>query len=41
MARILVLGAAFAGLWAALGAARTRDEIGARVPDTEILLIGT
>ena len=29
MARILVLGAGFAGLWAALGAARKREEIGA------------
>lgn len=39
MARILVLGAGFAGLWAALGAARKRDEIGARAADTEILVI--
>ncbi|MGL9621533.1 NAD(P)/FAD-dependent oxidoreductase [Bradyrhizobium sp. U531] len=29
MARIVVLGAGFAGLWAAIGAARKRDEIGA------------
>ncbi|MDE5446570.1 FAD-dependent oxidoreductase [Bradyrhizobium sp. CSA207] len=29
MARIVVLGAGFAGLWAAIGAARMRDEIGA------------
>jgi NADH:ubiquinone reductase (H+-translocating) len=29
MARILVLGAGFAGLWAAIGAARKREEIGA------------
>ena len=29
MPRIVVLGAGFAGLWAALGAARKRDEIGA------------
>ncbi|UFX43083.1 FAD-dependent oxidoreductase [Bradyrhizobium sp. 41S5] len=39
MARILVLGAGFAGLWAALGAARKRDEIGARAKDTEILVV--
>ncbi|WP_316394504.1 NAD(P)/FAD-dependent oxidoreductase [Bradyrhizobium sp. 33ap4] len=37
MARILVLGAGFAGLWAALGAARKRD--GARAADTEILVV--
>src|ERR1700740_1073374 len=28
MARIVVLGAGFAGLWAAIGAARKREEIG-------------
>jgi NADH dehydrogenase len=39
MARILVLGAGFAGLWAALGAARKRDEIGAQADDTEILVV--
>ncbi|MCC8982193.1 NAD(P)/FAD-dependent oxidoreductase [Bradyrhizobium acaciae] len=39
MARILVLGAGFAGLWAALGAARKCDEIGARASDTEILVV--
>ncbi|MGN1288359.1 MAG: NAD(P)/FAD-dependent oxidoreductase, partial [Bradyrhizobium sp.] len=39
MARILVLGAGFAGLWAALGAARKRDEIGARAADLEILVV--
>ncbi|MBR0868742.1 FAD-dependent oxidoreductase [Bradyrhizobium tropiciagri] len=39
MARILVLGAGFAGLWAALGAARKREEIGARAADTEILVV--
>jgi len=37
MPRIVVLGAGFAGLWAALGAARKRDESGAR--DVEILVI--
>jgi NADH dehydrogenase len=39
MPRILVLGAGFAGLSAALGAARKREEIGARADDTEILMI--
>jgi len=39
MARILVLGAGFAGLWAAIGAARKREEIGARAADIEILVI--
>ncbi len=39
MPRILVLGAGFAGLWAALGAARKREEIGAKAGDTEILVI--
>lgn len=39
MARIVVLGAGFAGLWAALGAARKRDEIGASAADVEILVI--
>ena len=27
MARIVVLGAGFAGLWAAIGAARKRDDL--------------
>ncbi len=39
MARILVLGAGFAGLWAALGAARKLDEIGARGAAAEILVV--
>ncbi|MCP3460251.1 MULTISPECIES: NAD(P)/FAD-dependent oxidoreductase [unclassified Bradyrhizobium] len=39
MARIVVLGAGFAGLWAAIGAARKRDEIGAAGSDIEILVI--
>ncbi|RXH40524.1 NAD(P)/FAD-dependent oxidoreductase [Bradyrhizobium zhanjiangense] len=39
MARIVVLGAGFAGLWAAIGAARKRDEIGASGQDIEIRLI--
>ncbi|MCK1735682.1 NAD(P)/FAD-dependent oxidoreductase [Bradyrhizobium sp. 138] len=38
MARIVVLGAGFAGLWAAIGAARKRDEIGAN-DDIEIRLV--
>jgi len=39
MARILVLGAGFAGLWAAIGAARKRDEIGAPATEVEILVV--
>jgi NADH:ubiquinone reductase (H+-translocating) len=39
MARILVLGGGFAGLWAAVGAARKLDEIGALPGAVEILLV--
>jgi NADH:ubiquinone reductase (H+-translocating) len=39
MARIVVLGAGFAGLWAAIGAARKRDEIGAAGRDIEICVV--
>lgn len=39
MRRILVLGAGFAGLWAAVGAARKRDEIGDDARDLEILVV--
>ena len=39
MARILVLGAGFAGLWAAVGAARKLDEIGTSAGEVEILLV--
>jgi NADH:ubiquinone reductase (H+-translocating) len=39
MPRVLVLGAGFAGLWAAIGAARKCDEIGARAGDVEILVV--
>ncbi|MBR1178161.1 FAD-dependent oxidoreductase [Bradyrhizobium sp. KB893862 SZCCT0404] len=39
MARIVVLGAGFAGLWAAIAAARKRDEIGAAGRDIEIHLV--
>src|SRR5215469_14599209 len=39
MARILVLGAGFAGLWTAIGAARKRDEIGAPATEVEILVV--
>jgi NADH:quinone reductase (non-electrogenic) len=39
MARIVVLGAGFAGLWAAIAAARKRDEIGAAGRDIEILVV--
>ena len=38
MTRILVLGAGFAGLWAAIGAARKLDEIG-RAAEVEILVV--
>jgi NADH dehydrogenase len=39
MARILVLGAGFAGLWAAVGAARKLDEIGTVSGEVEILVV--
>jgi NADH:ubiquinone reductase (H+-translocating) len=39
MPRILVLGAGFAGLWAAIGAARKRKEIGARAAELDILVV--
>ena len=39
MTRVLVLGAGFAGLWAAIGAARTREEFGARAASVEILVV--
>jgi NADH dehydrogenase len=39
MARIVVLGAGFAGLWAAIAAARKRDEIGAAGSDIEIRVV--
>lgn len=39
MQRILVLGAGFAGLWAAIGAARARDEAGLTGGQLEILVI--
>src|ERR1700755_2087431 len=39
MPRIVVLGAGCAGLWAAIGAARKREEIGARAAELEILVI--
>src|SRR5258708_35935501 len=37
--RILVLGAAFAGLWAAIGAARKIDQIGPAASEVEILVV--
>lgn len=37
--RIVVLGAGFAGLWAAIGAARLREEIGNAAAGVEILVI--
>src|SRR5262245_11996881 len=39
MARILILGAGFAGLWAAIGAARKRDEAAGPAADIEILVV--
>src|SRR5215831_2000538 len=39
MARVVVLGAGFAGLWAAIGAARKRAEIGDAGGEIEILVI--
>ena len=39
MMRVLVLGAGFAGLWAAIGAARTREEFSARAASVEILVV--
>ena len=39
MARIVVLGAGFAGLWAAIGAARKREEIGSAAAAAEILVV--
>jgi NADH:ubiquinone reductase (H+-translocating) len=39
MPRIVVLGAGFAGLWAAIGAARKRVEIGPRAAELEILVV--
>ena len=38
-ARILVLGAGFAGLWAAIGAARMREALGKSRHDAEILVV--
>src|SRR5215475_10958573 len=39
MSRILVLGAGFAGLWAAIGAARKLGEVGARPADVDIVVV--
>jgi NADH:ubiquinone reductase (H+-translocating) len=39
MQRILILGAGFAGLWSAIGAARRRDELGIDSTQLEILVI--
>jgi NADH dehydrogenase len=39
MQRILILGAGFAGLWSAIGAARRRDELGIDPTRIEILVI--
>ena len=39
MQRLLVLGAGFAGLWSAVGAARKRDELGVSADDVEIAIV--
>ena len=39
MRRIIVLGAGFAGLWSAAGAARKRDELGIAADDVEIAVV--
>ena len=39
MQRILVLGAGFAGLWSAIGAARKLDELGIGSDRVEVLVI--
>lgn len=41
MTHILVLGSGFAGLWAALGAARRLDELGVAAGDVEITVISS
>lgn len=39
MPRVLIVGSGFAGLWAALGAARRVDELGQRADDIEITVL--
>ena len=39
--RVLVLGSGFAGLWAALGAARRLDELGAAPGEVDITVISS
>jgi NADH dehydrogenase len=39
--RVLVLGSGFAGLWAALGAARRRDELGLPADAVEVVVISS
>ena len=39
MQRILILGAGFAGLWGAVGAARKLDELGIGPDRVEVLVI--
>ena len=40
-ARVLVLGSGFAGLWAALGAARRLDELGVPQGDVDVMVISS
>src|SRR5262245_21731878 len=39
MSEVLVLGSGFAGLWAALGAARRLDELGAAPDDVQVTVL--
>ena len=41
MSEIVVLGSGFAGLWAALGAARRLDELGAADGDVKVTVISS
>ena len=41
MSEVLVLGSGFAGLWAALGAARRLDELGAADGDVKITVLSS
>jgi len=41
MSEVLVLGSGFAGLWAALGAARRLDELGAAPGDVTVTVVNS